>query len=50
MTNQISFGTKEMGLALKEDKGDFRLKASICSLGKEPMNTLWIEQDFLRSL
>lgn len=27
MTSQISFVTKEMGLAIKEGKGDFKLKA-----------------------
>lgn len=27
MTSQISFGTKEMGLAVKKDRGNLKLKA-----------------------
>lgn len=48
MTSQISFGTKEMGLAGKEDKGDFKLKA--VNVPCLPVNPLWAGIRFPRSL
>lgn len=45
MTSQISFGTKEMGLAVKEDKGDFKLKA--INVPCLPVNPLWTGIGFL---
>lgn len=40
MTSQISFGTKEMALAVKEDKRDLKLKAVLFAY--LPIYPLWI--------
>ena len=40
MTSQISFATKEMALAVKENKGDLKLKAVLVAY--LPIYPLWI--------